>query len=78
MSDSLIQGLRQGKQAIAIIGLGYTGWPLAMALSGHFEVRGYDSSAIRIELLKKEWASKEKNSNGKVTSDPHLQGQIIG
>ena len=67
MSDSLIQGLRQGKQAIAIIGLGYTGWPLAMALSGHFEVRGYDSSAIRIELLKKEWASKEKNSNGKAS-----------
>lgn len=38
--------------AIAVIGLGYTGLPLAMALSAHFKVIGYDSNADRVQSLK--------------------------
>ncbi|MBM3922881.1 MAG: nucleotide sugar dehydrogenase [Sphingomonadales bacterium] len=77
MSDSLIQGLRQGKQAIAIIGLGYTGWPLAVALSDHFEVRGYDSSTARIELLNKERAGKQKTSTRKPSNEQPPKAQDL-
>jgi UDP-N-acetyl-D-galactosamine dehydrogenase len=39
--------------AIAVIGLGYVGLPLALALSRHFSVAGYDISPSRIAELKK-------------------------
>ena len=38
---------------IAVIGLGYVGLPLAVALSEHFEVVGFDINGQRIEQLKK-------------------------
>ena len=37
---------------IAVIGLGYVGLPLAVALSDHFETLGYDIDALRIDELK--------------------------
>ncbi len=37
---------------IAVIGLGYVGLPLAVHLSAHFDVVGYDLKARRIEELK--------------------------
>ena len=37
---------------IALLGLGYVGLPLALALSRHFSVTGYDSSKTRIAELK--------------------------
>ena len=37
---------------IAVIGLGYVGLPLALALSRHFSVIGYDSSETRVAELK--------------------------
>jgi UDP-N-acetyl-D-galactosamine dehydrogenase len=36
---------------IAVIGLGYVGLPLAIALSRHFAVKGYDANARRMEEL---------------------------
>lgn len=51
MSSLLIDQLTHHHKAIAILGLGYTGWPLALALSDHFEVRGFDTNAERIAKL---------------------------
>ena len=41
------------EKKIAIMGLGYVGLPLAVNLSSHFEIRGYDISNKRIIDLKK-------------------------
>ncbi len=38
---------------IAVVGLGYVGLPLAVALSKHFEVLGFDVNPKRIEELKR-------------------------
>ncbi|MEO2153975.1 MAG: nucleotide sugar dehydrogenase, partial [Aquificota bacterium] len=41
------------KQKIAVVGLGYVGLPLAVALAKHFFVIGFDINPTRIEELKK-------------------------
>src|SRR6188474_2410169 len=38
---------------LAVIGLGYVGLPLAVALAKHFDVLGYDSNPARVEELRK-------------------------
>ncbi len=40
-------------QKIAVVGLGYVGLPLAVALAKHFSVIGFDINPTRIEELKK-------------------------
>lgn len=37
---------------IAVIGLGYVGMPLALALAGHYQVTGFDVSETRVNELK--------------------------
>ena len=37
---------------IAVIGLGYVGLPLAVALGGKFQTRGFDIKAARVEELR--------------------------
>jgi len=44
--------LTEGKDKIAVIGLGYVGLPLAVHLSEHFNVVGYDLKQKRIDDLK--------------------------
>ena len=44
--------LRSGDAPIGVVGLGYVGLPLAVALAKHFRVIGYDVSPERIELLR--------------------------
>jgi UDP-N-acetyl-D-galactosamine dehydrogenase len=39
------------KAKIAVIGLGYVGLPLALAMSRHFSVAGFDTSKSRVEEL---------------------------
>ncbi len=46
------ESLCSGKDRIAVVGLGYVGLPLAVALSKHFEVIGYDLKSDRIKELK--------------------------
>ena len=41
-----------GREAIAVVGLGYVGLPLAVALARHFSVIGFDISSARIEELR--------------------------
>ena len=36
---------------IAVIGLGYVGLPLAVALASHFDVQGYDVARERVAEL---------------------------
>lgn len=47
------EALAARKETIAIVGLGYVGLPLAVHLSRHFNVVGYDYNAGRIAELKK-------------------------
>jgi len=44
--------LASGKDRIAVVGLGYVGLPLAVALAKHFGVVGYDLKPDRIKELK--------------------------
>ncbi len=44
--------LKQGKEKIAVVGLGYVGMPLAYHLASHFEVIGYEIVKKRVEELK--------------------------
>ena len=46
------EALLEKKEKIAVVGLGYVGLPLAVHLSRHFEVVGYDYKASRIEELR--------------------------
>ena len=45
------EDIRTKKAAVAIIGLGYVGLPLAVALARHFDVVGFDVKAARVEEL---------------------------
>lgn len=46
------EGLKHREKPLAVVGLGYVGLPLAVALSRHMDVIGFDISARRIEELK--------------------------
>ncbi len=45
------ESLCSGKDKIAVVGLGYVGLPLAVKMSKHFKVIGYDLKADRIKEL---------------------------
>ncbi len=45
------EALQQGKETLAVVGLGYVGLPLAVALSRRMNVLGFDISAPRIKEL---------------------------
>ena len=44
--------LTQGRRTLAVVGLGYVGLPLAVALSRHMPVLGFDISGRRVEELR--------------------------
>ncbi len=46
------ESLIQREDRLAVVGLGYVGLPLAVAMSRHFEVVGYDQKAERIAELR--------------------------
>ncbi len=69
--------LASGTDRIAVVGLGYVGLPLAVALAGHFEVTGYDLNPARIKELASgrdrtlEVAAQElRAANIRFTADP--------
>jgi len=51
MSMITFDRLKTGKEAIGVVGLGYVGLPLAVALGRHFRVVGVDVSEKRVEEL---------------------------
>ena len=46
-----LEKLRSGDAPIGVVGLGYVGLPLAVALARPFNVVGYDVSAERVAML---------------------------
>jgi len=50
---AFLEELRSRKTAIAVIGLGYVGLPLAVALAKKFKVVGFDISEARVRNLKR-------------------------
>jgi UDP-N-acetyl-D-galactosamine dehydrogenase len=60
MERLLLQELKNRQTAIAVMGLGYTGWPLAAAFSDYFSVIGYDVDAERVTTLEKTELSRVK------------------
>ena len=53
-SDTMttIEALRNKEAHVAVVGLGYVGVPLALALNRHFSVHGLDTDARRIQELR--------------------------
>ncbi len=47
-----IDALLSGKEKILVIGLGYVGLSLAVAMSKYFKIVGFDRNKNRIEELK--------------------------
>lgn len=41
------------KEKIAVVGLGYVGLPLALALAEHFDVVGIDTDKTRLDELRR-------------------------
>ena len=60
MSLLTIEELREKKDAIAVVGLGYVGLPLAVALGRHFKVYGVDVSKRRVEELNRGYDRTEE------------------
>jgi UDP-N-acetyl-D-galactosamine dehydrogenase len=51
-TDSLLDDLRSRRTAIAVIGLGYVGLPLALCLAKHFRVVGLDRDQRKLAALR--------------------------
>ena len=49
----MLNELKQGKEKLCVIGLGYVGLPLAVAFSKHFSVIGYDQNAEKIAAYRR-------------------------
>ena len=71
------KSLCSGKDKMAVVGLGYVGLPLAVSMSKHFEVIGYDLKSDRIKELESGFdrtmeVSKKALRNAKIlfTSKP--------
>ena len=47
-----LEDLKRGKESICVVGLGYVGLPLAVALTEKFKVIGFDVNINRINELK--------------------------
>jgi len=52
MLDALIQDLEKGEAAIAVIGLGYVGLPLAVHFGQQFRTIGFDIKTERVDQLR--------------------------
>nr|WP_294514016.1 nucleotide sugar dehydrogenase [uncultured Bilophila sp.] len=64
MSVPSIASFRQGESAVAVVGLGYVGLPLAVAFARHFKVIGFDLNDRRVREL-----ASGHDRTGEVTSE---------
>lgn len=64
MSVPSIASFRQGESAVAVVGLGYVGLPLAVAFARHFKVIGFDLNDRRVREL-----ASGLDRTGEVTSE---------
>ena len=49
---AIYENLKTRQTSVAVIGLGYVGWPVAEAFACHFDVVAYDISQERINHIK--------------------------
>ena len=75
----LILSLKKKEKSIAVIGLGYVGLPLALALAKKFRVVGFDINEERVRLMKNQKdpsneieAEQFDNSDIDFCSDPEV------
>lgn len=62
--------LNSRKTSIAIVGLGYVGLPLAVALARHFAVIGFDISTRRIDRLRQGFDDTGEVDNAALVANP--------
>ncbi|MFP7721834.1 nucleotide sugar dehydrogenase [Lysobacter sp. A3-1-A15] len=53
MPSSPLQQSVDGTTRIGVVGLGYVGWPLALAFAAQFPTRGFDIDVGRVEALRR-------------------------
>ena len=67
MTDELTRRILDRSAVVAVVGLGYVGLPLGLALSRHFQVIGFDSNAKRRrELIVGCDITRERLGDGRV------------
>jgi len=73
----MLEQLHSKEKAIAVIGLGYVGLPLALEFAKHFKVIGFDINEARVEMMRKGIDPSEEldasafaNKNITYTTDP--------
>lgn len=64
---AIYENLKTRRTSVAVIGLGYVGWPVAEAFARHFDVVAYDISQERINHIKS--SSPVKHDTVHFTSD---------
>ena len=74
-----IEALKSGKSEIGVIGLGYVGVPVMVALQRHFIVNGYDRDEGQVRALLRNFDRRASVSpedlakvSGEITSDPRV------
>ena len=63
---------QEGKETIAVVGLGYVGLPLAVALAAHFQVIGFDISRTRVDEL-----NHGRDRTGEVSPQALLSAHVL-
>lgn len=70
MSLPSFEDFKSGREQVAVLGLGYVGLPLAVALTGSFSVIGYDIFAERIAELERGFDRTGEVSGAKLAASP--------
>ena len=60
MRNKSIHRFLEKLDSIAVIGLGYTGLPLALRLAEHFNVIGFDNDPVRVQQLQQGYDSNQE------------------
>lgn len=84
MKEASVDFLSSNNKVIAVVGLGYTGLPLAMALAEYFSVTGFDTNTTKVNAFKQgldlpdHFLTSSARNNIRFTSDPsHLNDAVF-